>query len=86
MRFTIEERHLTDLAGRPVAMPAPVSFHSCDAESVEDAVRAHVEVDGAEVIGKVQTFPGFQGIATVRKLSGVYTLTIAPSSQQLRMS
>lgn len=86
MRFTIEERHLTDLAGRPLATPAAASFHTCDAESVEDAVRAHVGIDGAEVIGKIQTFPGFQGIATVRKPSGVYTLAIAPASQQLRMS
>jgi hypothetical protein len=86
MRFTIEERHLTDLAGRLVATPAPVSFHSCDAESVEGAVSAFAQRDGAELIGKIQTFPGFQGIATVRKPSGVYTLAIAPASQQLRMS
>jgi len=86
MRFTIEERHLTDLAGRLVATPAPVSFHSCDAESVEDAVRTYVQTDEAELIGKIQTFPGFQGIATVRKPSGVYTLAIAPSSQQLRIT
>ena len=86
MRFTIEERHLTDLAGKLVAAPAPVSFHSCDAESVEDAVRSFVMIDGAEIIGKIQTFPGFQGIATVRKPSGVYTLAIAPASQQLKFS
>ena len=86
MRFTIEERHLTDLAGKLVATPAPVSFHSCDAESVEEAVRVFVGVDGAEIIGKIQTFPGFQGIATVRKPSGVYTLAIAPASQQMRLS
>lgn len=86
MRFTIEERHLTDLAGKLVATPAPVSFHNCDAESVEDAVRAFAGEDGAEIIGKIQTFPGFQGIATVRKPTGVYTLAIAPSSQQLRLS
>jgi len=86
MRFTIEERHLTDLAGRLVAAPAPVSFHSCDAESVEDAVNAYVRTDDAEIIGKIQTFPGFQGIATVRKPTGVYTLAIAPASQQLKLS
>jgi len=86
MRFTIEERHLTDLAGRLVATPAPVSFHSCDAESVEDAVRSFVQLDGAELIGRIQTFPGFQGIATVRKPTGVYTLAVAPASQQLRMT
>jgi hypothetical protein len=86
MRFTIEERHLTDLGGRPVTNAAAVSFHNCDAESVEDAVRSYVSHDAAEIIGKIQTFPGFQGIATVRKPSGVYTLTIAPSSQQLRIT
>ena len=86
MRFTIEESHLTDLAGKLVATPAPVSFHSCEAESVEDAVRRFVSGDEAELIGKIQTFPGFQGIATVRKPSGVYTLAIAPSSQQMKLS
>jgi len=86
MRFTIEERHLTDLAGRLVATPAPVAFLSCDAESVEEAVREYVSTDNAELIGKIQTFPGFQGIATVRKPSGVYTLAIAPSSQQVKMT
>jgi hypothetical protein len=86
MRFTIEERHLTDLAGKLVAVPAPVSFHSCEAASVEDAVRAYVSVDQAELIGKIQTFPGFQGIATVRKPTGVYTLAVAPASQQMKLS
>ena len=86
MRFTIEERHLTDLAGKPVATPAPVEFHFCDAETVEDAVHTFAQRDDAEIIGKIQTFPGFQGIATVRKPSGVYTLAIAPASQQLKLS
>ena len=85
MRFTIEERHLTDLAGKLVATPAPVSFLNCEADSVEDAVRAYVSIDGAELIGKIQTFPGFQGIATVRKPTGVYTLAVTPASQQLKM-
>jgi len=49
-------------------------------------VRVFVDTDGAEIIGKIQTFPGFQGIATVRKPSGVYTLAVAPASQQLRLS
>jgi len=82
MRFTIEERHLTDLKGHTV--PDSVRFLSLDARSVEEAVSAHIETSGGEIIGKVQTFPGFQGMATVRKSSGVYTLTIAPSSQQMR--
>ena len=86
MRFTIEERHLTDLAGKLVAIPAPVSFHSCEAASVEDAVHTYVSIDKAELIGKIQTFPGFQGIATVRKPTGVYTLAVAPASQQMKLS
>ena len=81
MRFTIEERHVTDLTGHVV--PDSVRFLSCDAGSVEEAVSVHVDEDGGEIIGKVQTFPGFQGIATVRKPTGVYTLTITPSSQQM---
>ncbi len=84
MQFTIEERHLADLRGG--AVPDSVTFHTCKAASVEDAVNEHVGSDGGEIIGKVQTFPGFQGMATVRKPTGVYTLTIGPSSQQLRTS
>jgi len=81
MRFTIEERHLADLRG--AAVPDSVHFHTLDASSVEDAVNTLIGSDGGEIIGKIQTFPGFQGIATVRRASGVYTLTISPSSQQV---
>jgi hypothetical protein len=83
IRFTIEERHLTDLNGRVVT--PEVSFHSCEADSVEDAVRLYVKDGDAELIGKVQTFPGFQGVATVRRPTGVYTLAISPASQQYSM-
>ena len=84
VRFTIEERHLTDAEGRPVAASAPdsVAFHSCDASTVDDAVRLFVKKDGAEIIGSVLKFPGFQAVATVRKSTGVYTLQFTPSSQQ----
>ena len=84
MRFTIEQRHLTDEGGRPVRDAQNVSFHSCEAESVDDAVRVFVESDQAEIVGSVLKFPGFQAVATVRKPSGVYTLQISPTSQQLR--
>ena len=84
IRFTIEERHLTDLNGKVVT--PEVSFHSCEADSVEDAVRLYVtHDDGAELIGNIQTYPGFQGVATVRRPSGVYTLAISPSSQQMSL-
>ena len=80
MRFTIEQRHLTDTNGKPVG-GEPVSFHSCEAESADEAVRLFVKKDEAEVLGNILKFPGFQAVATVRKISGVYTLQVSPSSQ-----
>jgi hypothetical protein len=84
MRFTVEERHLTDMEGRPVAHTAPdsVAFHTFDADTVEDAVRLFVKKDQGEIIGNVLKFPGFQAVATIRKASGVYTLQFTPASQQ----
>ena len=85
IRFTIEERHLTDATGRPVATPEPVEFHSFEAETVDDAVRLFVKKDDGELIGGVLKFPGFQAVATVRKSSGVYTLQFTPASQQYNL-
>jgi len=85
MRFTIEERHLTDTDGRPITEPDAVSFRSFDAETVDDAVRLYVRDEPAELIGNVLKFPGFQGVATVRKTTGVYTLQVTPSSQQYHL-
>lgn len=84
MRFTVEERHLTDMEGRPVADSSPnaVAFHTFDAETVDDAVGIFVKRDHAEILGNVLKFPGFQAVATVRRPSGVYTLQFTPSSQQ----
>lgn len=84
MRFTIEERHLTDGAGRPVTAPGAVAFHTFEAETVDDAVRLYVSGDSAELIGNVLKFPGFQAVATVRKASGVYTLQFTPASHEVR--
>ncbi|MEA2490305.1 MAG: hypothetical protein QOH21_2097 [Acidobacteriota bacterium] len=81
MRFTIEERLLTDAAGRPAASPGAVSFHVYDADTVDDAVRLYINDAAGEVIGNVLKFPGFQAVATVRKPSGVYTLQFTPASQ-----
>jgi hypothetical protein len=81
IRFTIEERHLTDEDGRPVMAADAVAFHSFDAETVDDAVRLYVKRDDAQLIGNVLKFPGFQAVATVRKASGVYTLQFTPASQ-----
>jgi hypothetical protein len=85
MRFTIEERHLTDAEGRPIAAPDAVAFHNFDADTVDDAVRLYIHKDNAELIGNVLKFPGFQAVATVRKATGVYTLQFTPSSQQFRL-
>jgi hypothetical protein len=82
MRFTVEERHLTDTSGRPVASPEGVAFLSCDAETVDDAIRIYIRDDQAELIGDVLKFPGFQAVATVRKATGVYTLQFTPASQR----
>ncbi|MGZ5433612.1 MAG: hypothetical protein ACXW5U_29230 [Thermoanaerobaculia bacterium] len=87
MRFTVEERHLTDMDGRPVAQTAPdsVAFHTFDADTVDDAVHLFVKKDAGEIIGNVLKFPGFQAVATIRKASGVYTLQFTPASQQYKL-
>ena len=86
MRFTVEERHLTEADGRPVptTTPGSVEFHTLDAETIDDAVRLYIK-DQAELIGSVLKFPGFQAVATVRKSSGVYTLQFTPASQQIKL-
>lgn len=87
MRFTIEERHLTDREGKPIEQTGAdvVAWHSCDAETIDDAVRIYVKNDEAEILGSVLKFPGFQAVATVRKAGGVYTLQFTPASQQFRL-
>ncbi|HEU4522140.1 MAG TPA: hypothetical protein VFT12_09070 [Thermoanaerobaculia bacterium] len=79
MRFTIEQRHLTDDNGKPVAANS-VTYHSCDAETVDQAIESFIRHRAAEVIGNVMKFPGFQAMATVRDGSGVYTLQFTPAS------
>ena len=82
MKFTIEQRHLTDTHGKPVANdPHAVSFHTTEADTVDEAVRLFVSEERGEVIGDVLKFPGFQAVATVRSDRGVYTLQISPASQ-----
>jgi hypothetical protein len=81
MRFTVEERHLTDTDGRPFKGTDVVSFHTLDAETIDDAIRLFTRDDAAELIGSVLKFPGFQAVATVRKSGGVFTLQFTPASQ-----
>ena len=82
MRFVIEQRHLTDAAGKPLVSVEPVTFHNTDADDADSAVRFFIRSDGGEVLGDILKFPGFQAVATVRKLSGVYTLQVSPASQR----
>lgn len=80
MRFTIEQRHLTDNSGRPVAANA-VTFHTFEAVDVDEAVRLFVKKRDAQIIGSVMTFPGFQAVATVREPAGsVYTLQVTQAN------
>jgi hypothetical protein len=85
MRFTVEERHLTEADGRPVVGTNEVEFKSVDAETIDEAVRLYVRKDDGELIGNVLKFPGFQAVATVRKAGGVYTLQFTPASQQMKL-
>ena len=82
MRFTVEERHLTDANGRPVSAQGAVEFRPWDAENIDEAVNSFIIQGAAELIGNVLKFPGFQAVATVRKASGVYTLQFTPASQR----
>jgi hypothetical protein len=84
MRFTIEQRHLTDASGKPARSDSsPVSFHLIDAESASDAIVGFANENRGEIIGEIKKFPGFHAMATVRNTEGVYTLQVAPSSQQV---
>ena len=82
MRFTIEQRHLTDSSGKPVTgTTSAVSFQLFDADSAEEAVRLLIKRDKAELVGEIMKFPGFHAVATIRTTGGVYTLQVAPTSQ-----
>lgn len=85
IRFTVEERHLTDTDGRPVTGTDNLAFHSFEAETIDDAVDLYMTKDGAELIGDVLKFPGFHAVATVRKPTGVYTVQFTPASQGFRV-
>jgi hypothetical protein len=82
MRFTIEQRPITDTSGRPAAHdPEAALFHQCEAESAESAVRQFVVENGSDIIGDIVKFPGLQAVATIRNPTGVYTLQVTPASQ-----
>jgi hypothetical protein len=84
MRFTIEQRHLTDGTGRPIRDSGLV-YHAFDGDSVDEVVRLFVKKENAEIIGSILTFPGFQAVVTVRGTDGVYTLQVSPASGKFAM-
>jgi hypothetical protein len=79
VRFTIEQRHITDASGRPIT--GEPAFHTVDAETAEDAVRLLIKRDNAELMGDIRNFPGFHAVATIKSSGGVYTLQVGPTSQ-----
>jgi hypothetical protein len=81
VRFTIEQRHLTDASGKPVVSTTSVSFLTVEAESADEAVRLIVKKDNAEVMGDIMKFPGFHAVATIKSSGGVFTLQVGPTSQ-----
>jgi len=81
VRFTIEQRHLTDSAGKPVLSTSPVAFHVVEAESADEAVRLVIKRDNAELMGDIMKFPGFHAVATIKTSGGVFTLQVGPTSQ-----
>lgn len=83
MRFTIEQRHLTDAGGRPTAGTNAVAFFTRDADDAAHAAHLFIGETGAEIIGQVQQFPGLHAIATMRKRDGVFTLQVSPASQPM---
>jgi hypothetical protein len=85
IRFTVEERHLTDTEGKPITADDAVDFLTCEGESIDDAMRLYVRGRSAELIGDVLKFPGLQAVATIRKSDGVYTLQFTPASQQFKL-
>ena len=81
MRFTIEQRLLTDSKGKPTTGPSSTVFHTVEAESADQAVRLLIKRDDAQLMGEIQTFPGFHAVATIKSPGGVFTLQVAPTSQ-----
>lgn len=76
--------YLTDSQGRPIVTERSITFfHTLEATSVEEAVENFVRSDAAVLVGPVQRFPGFQGMATVRRQNEVYTLQLGPASERL---
>jgi len=81
VRFTIEQRLLTDPKGKPTTGPTSIVFHTVEAESADEAVRLLIKRDEAQLMGEIQTFPGFHAMATIRSSGGVFTLQVGPTSQ-----
>jgi hypothetical protein len=67
MRFTIEERHLTDEGGKPIVPADAVTFHTRDADDPDAAVRLFITDDGGQLLAGVRR----QASGVRRQASGV---------------
>jgi hypothetical protein len=86
MRFRVEQIYLTDEEGRIISRPGihPM-HHMVEGGTVDEVLDTFVSTDGAEIVGDVLKFPGFQAIATVKRQQVVYTLQIVPATDRLRL-
>lgn len=82
MRFRVEQLALTDEAGRVQPDQHP-RFYVHEAETVDEAVRACVAENDAELIGDILKLPGFRAVATARRAQLVYTLQLMPVSDRI---
>ena len=85
MRFIIEQVHLTDRSGKPIAAGPPKRFHSADGTDTERVLLDFVQTDGANIVGDVSVFPGYHGVVTARKGDEVYTLHAYPGSDRIQI-
>jgi hypothetical protein len=85
MRFRVEQIYLTDEEGKIISRPGVHPMHHLlEAANVDSLLSEFVASDGAQIVGEVLKFPGFQAIATVKRDHVVYTLQVLPATDRLR--
>jgi hypothetical protein len=82
VKFRVEQIYLTDESGKVTAIAQPRLFHLLEAQTVDEALYAFVNSDGAEIVGEVLRLPGLQAVATARRRNSVYTLQLVPASDR----
>jgi DNA/RNA endonuclease YhcR with UshA esterase domain len=76
MRFTVEQIFLTDDSGS-VTHVRPKETHVVEADGVDAALNEFLSGHRADLVGRVQKFPGLEAIATARRARRVFTLHVA---------